>query len=74
MRTALTVLVADAAEAAAAHASAPQITAKTDSNGRIVPLMVPNSTARRSELQALFPLLSVGCNDFIERNSKSRAK
>lgn len=72
MRTALTVLV----EAAAAdtHASTPQRNAKNDSDGWLVPLMVLNSTAGSGELQALFPLLSVSCDGFIDMDSESRAK
>jgi hypothetical protein len=36
--------------------------------------MVPNSTASRAELQALFPLLSVGCDAFIDMDSQSHGK
>jgi hypothetical protein len=75
MRTALTVLAEEAWTAALdTHASIPQRNAKKDSDGRLVPLMVLNSTAGSDELQAFFPLLSVGCDDFINMDSGSRAK
>jgi hypothetical protein len=74
MRTALTVLVEVAAIALHAHASIPQRNAKNDNSGRLVPLMVLNSTASHVELQALFPLLSVSCDGFIDIYSESRGK
>jgi hypothetical protein len=70
MRTAFTVLggLADAATAPAAQARTPQTKTKNDSNGRKFPLMGTNSTASGARLQVFFPLLSDGCNRFIDAN------
>jgi hypothetical protein len=64
----LTVLEAavGAALTTAAQVQTPQTKAKTNSNGRSIPLMGANSTASGAELQVFFPLLSDDCARFID--------